>query len=181
VAVGHREAGSVCAWALKYVLEGRRSSIRHCWLDIRSLDILGLTGYMRMGRHCSIDLERLVAYLDLEHTLDAWYRHTSPTNSGRPGTILLPAVDYSQCMHHRRQKCYAQSRRYWAVVARGCWCRYMRFASHSVSSRFRNSRLRVDPFVVRSCLWLELERIGNGEIGENPKWREWEIWRALGG
>jgi len=36
------------------------------------------------------------------------------------------------------------------------------FASHSVSSRFRKSRLRVDPFVVRSCLGLELERIGNG-------------------
>lgn len=48
-----------------------------------------------------INLERLVAYLDFEHTLDAWYRHTSSTNSGRPGTILSSTIDYLQGIHHR--------------------------------------------------------------------------------
>jgi len=55
------------------------------------------------------------------------------------------------------------------------------FASHSVSSRFRNSRLRVDPFVFRSYLGLELKRMAVDEIDESPRWRDWELWRALGG
>ena len=96
MAVGHREAGSVCAWAFEIRLGGeaiKHSSLlaqytvtRHTWPDwMRSL---------------LINLEQLVAYLDFEHTLDAWYRHTSSTNSGRPGTILSSTTDYLQGIHH---------------------------------------------------------------------------------
>jgi len=71
LAVIHLEAGSVCVStfgirlggeAIKYSsLLARYTVTQHPWPD----------GYMHMCRHCSINLERLVAYLDLEHTPDA--------------------------------------------------------------------------------------------------------------
>ena len=33
---------------------------------------------------------------------------------------------------------------------------------------------------VRASGW-SLRELATDEIGESPKWREWEIWRALGG
>jgi len=164
----------------KYVLEGRGSSIRHCWLDIQSLDTL-LIGYMRMRRHCSIDPERLVAYLDLEHTLDAWYRHTSPTNSGRPGTTLT---------RNRLLAVYAPStpkmlcpiasvlggRHTWLLMRRYVFLHLIQFPQgfETQDSEWTRS------LFVRALGWSS-RGLATDEIGESPKWREWEIWRALGG
>jgi len=69
-----------------------------------------------------MNLGRLVPYLDLEHTLDAWYWYTSLTNSGRPGTMLLTTIDYSQGMRHRHHRhCPVASvlsgRRMWLLYA----------------------------------------------------------------
>ena len=44
LAIIHFEAGSVCVSTFGICFEGRRSSIHHCQLNIRSLDTLGLTG-----------------------------------------------------------------------------------------------------------------------------------------
>jgi len=61
-----------------------------------------LTPLARLDASSSlINFEQLVAYLDFEHTLDAWYRHTSSTNSGRPGATLSSTIDYLQGIHHR--------------------------------------------------------------------------------
>jgi len=90
-------AGSVCVsmFGICFGVEATKFSslsaqytvTRHTWPDwMRSL---------------LINLEQLVAYLGFEHTLDAWYRHTSSTNSGRPGTILSSTIDYLQGIHHR--------------------------------------------------------------------------------
>jgi len=139
VAVGDRKAGSVCAWAFEIRLGGeaiKHSSLlaqytvtRHTWPDwMRSL---------------LINLEQLVAYLDFEHTLDAWYRHTSSTNSGRPGTILSSTIDHLQGIHHPRNVVATGNRLaiggslYMVAGADICV-----FASYSISSRFRSSVLK---------------------------------------
>jgi len=36
-------------------------------------------------------------------------------------------------------------------------------------------------FLKVSRLGLDLKRMAMDDIDESPRWREWELWRALGG
>ena len=121
-----------------------------------------------------------MAYLDFEHTLDAWYRHTSSTNSGRPGTILSSTTDYLQGIHHwPGTSCplaiasLLGGRCTWLLVRIYAFLRLIQFPQgfETQDSEWTRSSF------VRASGWSS-RGLATDEIGESPKWREWEIWRA---
>ena len=109
-----------------------------------------------------INLEQLVAYLDFEHTRVHWTLGIG-TRPQRPQDDLEryshpPPTTRRVYTTGQERRAHWQSHRYWEVVARGCWCGYMRFC---VSFSFlKVSKLKTQSGPARRSF---VPRVGAGE------------------
>jgi len=94
--------------------------------------------------------------------------------------MLLPAINYSQCMHRRRQNVVPNRvgiGRSSHVVADAGIC-ILHLVQFPQRFETQDSEWTRSSFI-RASGW-SWRGLATDEIGESPKWREWEIWRALG-